>query len=79
MNWKKSSMIVIIRMINLVHSYGIPYDAMYDNTRFIVRLQKTCRMSVLYETAKKMYLLYRDKNAKIDADSTISTFVSDHI
>ena len=27
MNWKRSSMIIIICTINLVHSYGIPYDA----------------------------------------------------
>ena len=48
-----------------------------DNTRFIVRLYKTCHSSVLYVTANDNYLFDCDENAMIDADSTISTFVAD--
>ena len=49
-----------------------------DKTRFIVRLYKTCRSSVLYVTANEnyMYLFDRDENAMIDADSMISTLVA---
>ena len=49
-----------------------------NNTRFIVRLYKTCRSSVLYVTANENYLFNRDENAMIDADLMISTVADDH-
>ena len=47
------------------------------NTRFILRLYRTCRSSVLYVTTNENYLVDRDENATIDADSTISTVIAD--
>ena len=50
-----------------------------DNKRFITQFYKTCRSYVLYVTANENYLFDHDKNATIDADSTISMFVADRI